>query len=168
MWSCSPSSTTLQSSIDLTVAFSEVIVVPVLSRSEVEQFLASHQRGVLATLKSSDGRPQLSNVVYGLRDGRIRVSVTEGRAKTANVRRDPRVSLHVASADFWTYVVAEGHADLSPVATHPGDATCQALLATYEAIRGEVHPDPDEFHAAMVEDRRLELSFAPARLYPTA
>ena len=142
--------------------------MPVLSRSEAEEFLASHQWGVLVTVKSSDGRPQLSNIAYGLRDGRLRVSVTEGRAKTANVRRDPRVSLHVASADFWTYVVAEGDAELSPVASHPGDATCQALLATYEAIRGEAHPDPDEFHAAMVEDRRLELSFVPAHLYPTA
>lgn len=142
--------------------------MPVLSRDEAHAFLADHQTGVLATLKASDGRPQLSNVAYGVRDGRIRVSVTAGRAKTANVRSDPRVSLHVASADFWTYVVVEGTAELSAVAATPGDATCRALLETYETIRGEAHPDPEEFYAAMVDDRRLELSFAPDHLYPTA
>ena len=139
-----------------------------LSPDEAEAFVAEHSRGVLVTLKRSDGRPQLSNVAYALRDGLIRVSVTDGRAKTANARRDPRVSLHVASADFWTYVVVEGTAELTPVARHPGDATCQALLETYEAIRGEPHPDPDEFHAAMVADRRLELSFALEHVYPTS
>jgi len=47
--------------------------------------------GVLATIKR-DGRPQLSNVQYHF-DARslvLQVSVTEPRAKTRNLRRDPR------------------------------------------------------------------------------
>ena len=36
-----------------------------------------------------------------------------------------------------------------------------------EAVRGEPHPDPDEFHSAMVEEGRLELSFEPGHVYPT-
>lgn len=139
--------------------------MPPLSSTEAREFLAAHHRGVLVTLKQSDGRPQLSNVVYALLDGRVRVSVTSDRAKTANVRRDPRVSLHTTSEDFWTYVVAEGEARLSAVAGRPGDPTCRALLRLYEAVQGP-HPDPDHFHAAMVAEGRLELSFAPSRLYP--
>ncbi|MBA2730305.1 MAG: PPOX class F420-dependent oxidoreductase [Euzebyaceae bacterium] len=142
--------------------------MPPLSTAEAESFLAQRHWGVLVTLKSSDGRPQLSNVAYALLDRRIRVSVTDGRAKTANVRRDPRVSLHVTSDDFWTYVVAEGDAQLSPLAAEAGDETCRRLLRLNEAATGHPHSDPDEFFEAMVADRRLELSFEIGNLYPTA
>jgi len=140
--------------------------VPPLTMDDARPFVADHHRGVLATLKSSDGRPQLSNVAYALIDGEIRVSLTDTRAKTGNMRRDPRVSLHVTSDDFWTYVVVEGTAHLSPVAREPGDTTCQRLLELYEAISDRPHDDPDEFHAAMVDERRLELSFGIEHLYP--
>ena len=89
--------------------------MPLLSSDEAEAFLTARHWGALVTLKS-DGRPQVSNVGYAVLDGAVRVSVTDSRAKTANVRRDPRVSLHVVSDDFWTYVVAEGEAQLGPVA----------------------------------------------------
>ena len=141
--------------------------MPPLTTDDARQFLADHHWGVLVTLKSSDGRPQLSNVAYALMDDEIRVSLTDTRAKTANMRRDPRVSLHVTSDDFWTYVVAEGTARLSPLATEPGDETCERLLELYEAISDKPHDDPDEFHAAMVDERRLELAFDVGRLYPT-
>ncbi len=47
--------------------------------------------GVLVTLLRN-GRPQTSNVVYAVRDGKVRVSLTQDRAKTCNLRRDPRAS----------------------------------------------------------------------------
>ena len=65
-------------------------------------YLRPRHFGVVVTLKR-DGRPQLSNVGYAVGDdGVVRVSVTASRAKTANARRDPRVSLHVAAPDFWS------------------------------------------------------------------
>lgn len=137
-----------------------------LTATQARTFLAEQRRGVLATIKSSDGRPQLSNIAYAMIDGAVAISVTDGRAKVANVRRDPRVSLHVTSQDFWTYVVAEGQAELSPVSTEPGDAAGRTLLEVYEAAAGTAHPDPDEFFQAMVDDRRLALTFVPTRLYP--
>ena len=80
------------------------------------EFVADRKHGVLATLKS-DGRPQLSNILYHVGDdGVIRISVTDGRAKTANLRRDPRASLHVTRDDFYAYVVVEATAELSPTA----------------------------------------------------
>jgi PPOX class probable F420-dependent enzyme len=142
--------------------------MPSLATSDAEQFIADRHWGVLVTLKGSDGRPQLSNVAYAMIAGVIRLSVTTDRAKTANLRDDPRVSLHVTSDDFWTYAVAEGTAELSPVATDPGDDTATALLELYESVQGSAHPDPDEFRQAMVGDRRLQISFRPERVYPTS
>jgi PPOX class probable F420-dependent enzyme len=113
------------------------------------------RRGVLATLKR-DGRPQLSNIGYAYdRDaGVVRISVTADRVKTRNLQRDPRASLHVTSEDFWTWVVVEGTADLTPVAADPHDGTVEELITYYRAVSGE-HPDWDEYRQAMVTDRRL-------------
>jgi PPOX class probable F420-dependent enzyme len=97
-------------------------------------------------------------------DGVLRISLTDGRAKTVNLRRDPRVSLHMVADDFWSYVVLEGEADLSPVAADPHDATVEELVAYYRAGNGE-HPDWDEFRATMVADQRLVLRVRPTYAY---
>ncbi|MGZ4759511.1 MAG: pyridoxamine 5'-phosphate oxidase family protein, partial [Acidimicrobiales bacterium] len=60
---------------------------------EALAFVREHKQGVLVTLRR-DGRPQLSNIIYGVDDtGVIRISVTAPRAKARNAARDPRVSL---------------------------------------------------------------------------
>jgi PPOX class probable F420-dependent enzyme len=118
---------------------------------------------VLVTLKA-DGRPQSSNIVYTVDGDTARISVTDGRAKTANLRRDPRASLHVNRDDFWAYVVLEGDAELSPVAAAPDDPTVEELIAMYRAVQGE-HPDWDDFRRAMVTDRRLVVRLRPRHAY---
>ena len=127
--------------------------------------IANNSLGVLATIKR-DGRPQLSNVSYHFdsREVAIKVSVTEPRAKTRNLRRDPRASIHVASDDGWSYAVAEGDAALTPPAAAPDDDTVEALIALYRNISGE-HPDWDDYRRAMVDDRRVVLTLPVAHLY---
>ena len=138
-----------------------------MDTAALHQLVASKSQGVLATLKR-DGRPQLSNIAYHLGDDDvIRISVTEDRAKTANLRRDPRASLHVARDDFWAYAVVEGTATLLPVAAAPDDATVDALVEYYRAVAGE-HDDWDEYRAAMVADRRLLIELPIERLYGMA
>jgi len=133
----------------------------------LESLVADHHMGVLVTLKR-DGRPQLSNIAYAF-DGRIaRISVTADRAKTRNLARDPRASLHVTIPDFWRWVVAEGTADLSPVTTEPGDAVGQELLALHDAVQRAPHSDPVEFFAAMVADRRQVVRLHVERFYGQA
>ncbi|HLL36001.1 MAG TPA: PPOX class F420-dependent oxidoreductase [Streptomyces sp.] len=121
--------------------------------------------GVLVTLKR-DGRPQLSNVnhAYDPDERILRVSLTDDRAKTRNLRRDPRASYHVTTTDRWAYAVAEGTADLTPVARDPHDETVEELIRLYRAVRGE-HPDWDDYRAAMVRDRRLVLRLRVERVY---
>jgi len=127
--------------------------------------VADHRWGVLVTVKR-DGRPQVSNVgyAYDRETGLIRVSVTADRAKTRNLQADPRVTLHVASKDFWTWVAVEGTADLTPVAAEPHDATVEELITYYRGVSGE-HDDWDEYRAAMVADRRLVVRFRPEHTY---
>ena len=131
-------------------------------RDDLLALAGSHNLGALVTLKR-DGRPQLSNVNYTLATDPdagtavVRVSVTDGRAKVANLRRDPRASLMVGSPDGWSYAVLEGKAELSPVAEREDDATVEELIEVYRAVRGEEHPDWDDYRRAMVADRRLVL-----------
>ena len=127
------------------------------------QFATEHRRSVLVTIKR-DGRPQSSNVMHVVDDGTFLVSVTDDRAKTRNARRDPRVSLHVSAPDFWSYVVVDGRADLTPVAADPGDETVDALVAYYRAAAGE-HPDWDEYRRVMVAEKRLLLRVVPEHAY---
>jgi PPOX class probable F420-dependent enzyme len=120
-----------------------------------EQLFGETSRGALVTLKR-DGRPQLSTVDF-LTDTSarlIRLSTRDGLAKVANLRRDPRVSVFVTGRSGRVYVVAEGLAELSPVAAEPHDATVDELIDVYRGIAGE-HPDWDDYRAAMVRDHRL-------------
>ena len=137
-----------------------------MAEPEMRRLLAERHRGVLVTLKR-DGRPQLSNISYALGDDVIRISVTDGRAKTANLRRDPRASVHVTSDDFWSYVVAEGDAELTSVAADPADATVDELVELYRAVQGE-HEDWDEYRAVMVKDRRLVIRIPVHHVYGMA
>jgi PPOX class probable F420-dependent enzyme len=117
-------------------------------------FIRARHQGVVTTIRSN-GRPQLSNVVYALGDDDVaRISVTDDRAKTKNLRRDPRASLYVVGDDFWSYVVLEATAELTPVSADPTDRTVDELVALYRAVAGE-HSDWDEFRREMVADSRL-------------
>ncbi|MFD3929165.1 PPOX class F420-dependent oxidoreductase [Streptomyces sp. NPDC058614] len=129
------------------------------------KLLSEYQGGVLVTLKK-DGRPQLSNVshAYYPDERVIRISLTDDRAKTRNLRRDARASYHVTSGNRRAYTVAEGTADLTPVASDPHDETVEELIRYYRDVLGE-HPDWDEYRAAMVRDRRLVLRLHVERAY---
>ena len=121
--------------------------------------------GSLITLKR-DGRPQASVVVHAWDAATcsIRVSLTDDRAKTRNLRRDPRASYEVVSPDLRAWAVGEGFAELTAPAADPQDATVEALVALYRTLAGE-HPDWAEYRAAMVADRRLVLTLRFEHVY---
>lgn len=132
--------------------------------SKALDFMRERHHGVLTTIKR-DGRPQLSNVTYVVGDdGVVRISVTDSRAKTKNLRRDPRASLHVSQSDFWAYAVIECDVELTPVAADPHDETADALVEYYRSVMGE-HGDWEEYRRAMVEDGRLLLALTPTHAY---
>ena len=90
---------------------------------------------------------------YDREAGTLRVSMTEGRAKTANLRRDPRAALEVTSADGWSWATAEGSVTLTGPATDPDGPEVQALVDSYRDAAGE-HPDWAEYRTAVARPGR--------------
>jgi len=127
--------------------------------------IAEARLGVLATIKSN-GLPQLSPVTpfYDTDAGVIYVSMTEGRAKTANLRRDPRAVLEVTSSDGWAWATAEGTVILTGPGTDPYSPEVEALVDYYRNAAGE-HPDWDEYRSVMVSDRRVLMAMTIDRVY---
>ena len=112
----------------------------------------------------ADGSPQASPVTAGVDEqGRIVISTYPERAKTANARRDPQVSVLVLSDDFGgAWVQVDGTCEVLdlPEALEP-------LVDYFRAISGE-HPDWDEYRAAMRAQGKSLLRVTPTRWGPVA
>lgn len=127
--------------------------------------LAESSLGVLATIKAN-GLPQLSPVTpyFDSQAESILISMTEGRAKTANLRRDPRAALEVTSSDGRKWATAEGPVTLTGPGTDPHGPAIEALVDYYRRAAGE-HPDWDEYRSVMVSDRRVLMTMKVQRVY---
>jgi PPOX class probable F420-dependent enzyme len=127
-----------------------------MTAAEKLQFARDNHRAVLVTHRR-DGRLQTSPIVCAVDDdGHVVMSVTEDRAKTKNVRRDPRVTLCVLSDGFFgDWVQIDGAADIVPM-----PEALDGLKDLYRQVAGE-HPDWDEYEQAMVDDRRVLLRITP-------
>ncbi|WP_040792927.1 PPOX class F420-dependent oxidoreductase [Nocardia paucivorans] len=127
--------------------------------------LSESRLGVLATIKAN-GLPQLSPVTpyYDREADTLCVSMTEGRAKTVNLRRDPRAALEVTSADGWAWATAEGSVTLIGPGTDPYGPEVEALVDYYRKAAGE-HPDWDEYRSVMVSDRRVLMRMTVEHVY---
>ena len=127
--------------------------------------LAGTHVGVLATIRSS-GVPQLSPVTafYDRDTGEVLVSMIEGRAKTANLRRDPRAALEVTTKDGHSWATAEGTVELTGPGTDPNGPEVEALVDYYRRAAGE-HPDWQESREVMVADRRVLMTMKVESVY---
>ena len=115
---------------------------------------ASERRnGVLITLRR-DGRAQSSDISYAVNNGTFEISLTEDRAKTKNMRRDHRVTMHITDPASWSYLSFDSTVELTATTTDPADEAGDALVAYYKAVAGE-HDDWDEYRQAMVDQKRL-------------
>ena len=135
------------------------------SEYDPRALIAGSRLGVLATIRSS-GVPQMSPVtaVYDRDTDTVLVSVTEGRAKTRNLRRDPRAAIEYTSSDGYTWATAEGSVTLIGPASDPRSPEVDALVDYYRRGAGE-HPDWAEYRQAMVSERRVLLVLAVERVY---
>ncbi len=124
------------------------------------EWAAGRKVGVLITLRA-DGRPQSSDIAFVVDDGTFIISVTADRAKTANMKRDPRVVLHLTDPPSWSYLSFGGTVELSPVSRQPGDETSDRLVDYYERAAGRPHPDGEAYRQAMVDEKRMVVRLTP-------
>jgi PPOX class probable F420-dependent enzyme len=124
-------------------------------------FLETNHRAILATRKRN-ASPQLSPVVVGLDEhGLLLMSTRETAYKTANMRRDPHVSLCVFSDGFYgQWIQVDGTAEIVSLP----DAL-DGLVTYYRAVSGE-HPDWDDYRAAMQRERRVLVRITIADVGP--
>jgi PPOX class probable F420-dependent enzyme len=127
---------------------------------EALTWAANRKNGILITIRQ-DGRAQSSDIVYAVDGGDVIISVTDDRAKTVNLRRDPRVVLHLTDPASWSYLSLDGTVALSDVTSSADDAANDALVEYYEAVNGSPHPNGDEYRQAMVDQGRLIARFTP-------
>ncbi|MEV1244121.1 pyridoxamine 5'-phosphate oxidase family protein [Nonomuraea sp. NPDC050022] len=142
-----------------------------LPDEDLSHLLSQQRFGALATL-DANGRPHLSTVVYDWDSDQrvVRVATVDGRLKVRQLHKDPRAALYVASDDFWSYAVAEGLAELSPVSVEPGDEVGRELLAMRSGRPAGLE-DPvgaAAFLGQAVADRRLVIRLRVSRLYGTS
>jgi PPOX class probable F420-dependent enzyme len=131
--------------------------------SALLDFVRDRHRVVLTT-RRADGGLQSSPVTAGVdAEGRVVIATYPQRAKVANARRDPTVSLLVLSDDWdGPWVQVDGTAEVLdlPEALEP-------LLDYFRAVAGE-HRDWDDYRAAMVRQGKALIRVTPTRWGPIA
>ncbi|MBB0243590.1 PPOX class F420-dependent oxidoreductase [Streptomyces alkaliphilus] len=134
-----------------------------VSREDLLEFVRPRHRALVIT-RRADGEPQASPVTCGVDTaGRIVVATYPERAKTRNLRRDPRASVVILSDDWnGPWVQIDGTAVILDV-----PEAVEPLVEYYRSISGE-HPDWAEYRRAMVGQGKSLLRIVPERWGPVA
>ena len=135
---------------------------------QIEQFIHDNPQGVLATFRRN-GMPQLSIVTVYPRDGGVGVSITETRMKFKNLLRDPRCSLLISHADWWSgFLVFEGRAELIHSGNTDPATLRKARRYIYSATTRRRSADWDEYDRITESDKRVAMILRPDHVYGTA
>jgi len=140
-------------------------LVDVTAIARKESFLA-----VVSTLRP-DASIQSSVVnagviVHPVTGDDVVAFVTYGKAKLANLRVRPQISVIFRSG--WQWATVEGEAELiGPESADGAEAAepLRLLLRTIFVAAGGVHDDLDSYDRAMVEERRVAVLVKPERVY---
>lgn len=102
------------------------------------QRLAAHRHKTMASLRS-DGSPRISGIEITVRGGEVWIGGMPDSRKLADLRRDPRVSVHSASPDPAADGSWPGDAKFSGLAV---EVTEPASKAEFAGAQGEMPPGP--------------------------
>ena len=135
----------------------------VVGFAELLDFIRPRHKMVLTTFRA-DSSLQSSPVTGGIdRQGRVVIASYPRRAKSVNVRRDPRASVVVLSDEFGgAYVQLDGDAEVIDV-----PEAVELLVDYYRVIAGE-HPDWQDYRRAMLDQGKCLIRVTPRRWGPVA
>ncbi len=129
-----------------------------LAREVAARILAGPHLSVLTTA-NSDGSPQASVILVKPDGDDILFSTVKGRRKTANMQRDPRVSLLVHSlpgaAGEITYAVISGTIELTD---DPAGSFHQVM---YDLHMGGATPPPEPGAERLIARLRPQRTYTP-------
>jgi hypothetical protein len=140
-----------------------------LSAADME-FLASHHSAAMITIGRS-GRPKVARVGVALVDGRLWSSGTQGRARTARLRRDPRCTVFVFDQGF-SWLALE-----TTVSILDGPEAPQQSVSLFRVMQNRPSGplswfggdlEENAFVQAMREEKRLIYEFEVERSYGLA
>jgi PPOX class probable F420-dependent enzyme len=134
-----------------------------VDRAGLLEFIRPRHHAILMTTRK-DGRPQASPNTCGVdTDGRIVISTYPDRAKAANIRRNPQVSVCVLSDEFGgAWVQVDGTAEVLDL-----PAALEPLVDYFRCISGE-HPDWDDYRDAMRKQGKSLIRITVDRWGPIA
>src|ERR1700727_1704495 len=131
--------------------------------SDLLDFVRPRHRMVLTTFRA-DGSLQSSPVTGGVDEqGRVVIASYPQRAKSANIRRNPKASVVVLSDEFnGAYVQLDGDAEVidAPEAV-------ELLVDYYRVIAGD-RPDWQDYRRAMLDQGKCLIRVTPRRWGPVA
>jgi PPOX class probable F420-dependent enzyme len=135
----------------------------VVGFAELLDFIRPRHKMVLTTFRA-DSSLQSSPVTGGIDgQGRVVIASYPQRAKSVNVRRNPRASVVVLSDEFGgAYVQLDGDAEVIDV-----PEAVELLVDYYRVIAGE-HPDWQDYRRAMLDQGKCLIRVTPRRWGPVA
>ena len=135
---------------------------------QIEQFIHDNPQGVMTSFRRN-GMPQLSIVTVYPRDGGVGVSITETRMKFKNLLRDPRCSVLISHADWWSgFLVFEGKAELTHSGNTDPDTLRRARRQIFSATTRRRSADWAEYDRIAGEDKRVAMVLRPHHVYGSA
>ena len=142
--------------------------IPAPLAPQIEQFIHDNPQGVLTSFRRN-GMPQLSIVTVYPRDGGVGISITETRMKFNNLLRDPRCSVLISHADWWSgFLVFEGKAELIHSGNTDPDTLRLARRHIFSATTRRRSADWDEYDRIANEDKRVAMVLRPEHVYGSA
>jgi PPOX class probable F420-dependent enzyme len=142
---------------------SKIATANVVGIPELLDFLRPRHKMVLTTFRA-DASLQSSPVTGGIDgQGRVVIASYPQRAKSVNIRRNPRASVVVLSDEFnGAYVQLDGDAEVID-----GPEAVELLVDYYRVIAGE-HPDWQDYRRAMLDQGKCLIRVTPRRWGPVA
>jgi hypothetical protein len=107
----------------------------------------AHKHKVLATLRA-DGSPRVSGNELTFKDGDVWLGMMHGSVKALDLRRDPRLAVHSATADAELKL---GDAKLSGRAVEETDAGIKGSFGSDSAEEHDGQAPPEEYHLFRVD-----------------
>jgi PPOX class probable F420-dependent enzyme len=142
---------------------SKIATANVVGIPELLDFIRPRHKMVLTTFRA-DASLQSSPVTGGIDgQGRVVIASYPQRAKSVNIRRNPRASVVVLSDEFnGAYVQLDGDAEVIDV-----PEAVELLVDYYRVIAGE-HPDWQDYRRAMLDQGKCLIRVTPRRWGPVA